>query len=254
MEFVQALARFSRVLWFDMRGVGMSSPVVGDVPIESWMDDLVAVMDAEGSRRATLFAQGHAAQMAVMAAATHPERVTSLVLAERIRPVRPRRRLPSRDATARPGRSTRITWRRTGGTARWRTPSVRRSPTGPVIVDWWGRVERYGATPVRARARLESVLELDVRDVLPLVEVPTLVDPQPRQRLRARRSRPLPRRAHPRRAARRARQRRPLANARAGSRSATIEEFVTGSRRRRRTSIACSRRCSSSTSSARPSG
>jgi len=44
--FVQALARFSRVLWFDMRGIGMSSPVVGDPPIEWWMDDLVAVMDA----------------------------------------------------------------------------------------------------------------------------------------------------------------------------------------------------------------
>ena len=45
----------------------------------------------------------------------------------------------------------------------------------PGIVDWWGRVERLAATPVRARSRLTSVLELDVRHVLPLVEVPTLV-------------------------------------------------------------------------------
>ena len=79
-DFVRALARFSRVLFFDMRGVGMSSSVAGGVPIESWMDDLVAVMDAAGSERATLVAQGQASQMAVMAAATHPERVTSLVL------------------------------------------------------------------------------------------------------------------------------------------------------------------------------
>jgi class 3 adenylate cyclase len=45
----------------------------------------------------------------------------------------------------------------------------------PGIVEWWGRVERFATTPVRARSRLESVLELDVRHVLPLVEVPTLV-------------------------------------------------------------------------------
>ena len=80
-EFLQELGRFSRVLWFDIRGVGMSSSVAGGViPIESWMDDLLAVMDAAESDKATLLAQGQAAQMAVMAAATHPDRVTSLVL------------------------------------------------------------------------------------------------------------------------------------------------------------------------------
>jgi class 3 adenylate cyclase len=43
------------------------------------------------------------------------------------------------------------------------------------IVEWWGRVERYGTTPVRARSRLDTILELDVRHVLPVVDVPTLV-------------------------------------------------------------------------------
>src|SRR5215475_1622493 len=70
-EFIRALARFSRLVWFDMRGIGMSAPVVGDPPIELWMDDLAAVMSAVGSERATLIAQGHAAQLAVMAAASH---------------------------------------------------------------------------------------------------------------------------------------------------------------------------------------
>ena len=45
----------------------------------------------------------------------------------------------------------------------------------PGVVDWWARVERYGATPGFARARAQSVLEIDVRDLLPLVDVPTLV-------------------------------------------------------------------------------
>jgi class 3 adenylate cyclase len=45
----------------------------------------------------------------------------------------------------------------------------------PGVEEWWGRVERYGATPGHARARLAAILELDVRDVLPVVDVPTLV-------------------------------------------------------------------------------
>jgi class 3 adenylate cyclase len=173
-EFLQSLARFARVLWFDMRGIGMSSPVVGDVPIESWMDDLVAVMDAEGSSEATLVAQGHATQMAVMAAASHPERVSSLVLVNGFARY-------GRADDYPPGMPLHIqeiykahietNWGK-GTMAYILGPSI---ADRPGIVEWWGRVERYGATPVRARSRLDSILELDVRHVLPVVEVPTLV-------------------------------------------------------------------------------
>jgi pimeloyl-ACP methyl ester carboxylesterase len=80
-ELVSSLARFARVLWFNMRGVGLSDRVL-DAPVaaEDWLDDVAAVMDAEGSERAALVAHGHAAQMALMAAATHPDRIESLVL------------------------------------------------------------------------------------------------------------------------------------------------------------------------------
>jgi class 3 adenylate cyclase len=173
-SFVLSLARFARVLWFDMRGIGMSSPVVGDPPIEWWMDDLVAVMDAEGSETATLVAHGHAAQMAVMAAASHPERVSSLVLLNGFA-----RYARADDYPAgMPPHVQEIykahveaNWGN-GTMAYVLGPSI---ADRPGIVDWWGRVERLAATPVRARSRLDSVLELDVRHVLPLVEVPTLV-------------------------------------------------------------------------------
>ena len=80
-EFLVSLARFARVVWFDMRGVGMSDPVPGGAAApEDWVDDVTAVMDAVGFERATLIAQGHAVQLALMAAATHPERIESLVL------------------------------------------------------------------------------------------------------------------------------------------------------------------------------
>ncbi len=75
-EFLTSLGRFARVLWFDMRGIGMSDPVpAGAAAPEDWVDDVTVVMDAAGFERATLVAQGHAAQMALMAAATHRERI-----------------------------------------------------------------------------------------------------------------------------------------------------------------------------------
>ena len=77
---VGSLARYSRVLWFDMRGIGLSDALVSPAAPEDWMDDVAAVMDAAGSERASLVAHGHAAQMALMSAATHPDRIESLVL------------------------------------------------------------------------------------------------------------------------------------------------------------------------------
>ena len=80
-EFIEGLARFARVLLFDMRGVGMSGGVSSaSAALESWMDDVVAVMEAAASQRATFVAQGQAALMAMMTAAAYPDRVASLVL------------------------------------------------------------------------------------------------------------------------------------------------------------------------------
>jgi pimeloyl-ACP methyl ester carboxylesterase len=80
-EIVNYLNRFARVLWFDMRGIGLSDRVAHEaVAAEDWVEDVFAVMDAAQSDRATLIAHGHAVQMALMSAATHPDRVDSLVL------------------------------------------------------------------------------------------------------------------------------------------------------------------------------
>jgi class 3 adenylate cyclase len=173
-DFVRALSRIARVLFFDMRGVGMSTSVGHGVPIESWMDDLVAVMDAVGSERATLLAHGQAVQMAVMAAATHPERVTSLVLINGFA------RFARTDdyAAGMPARVRQVylsniesLWG-TGALASFLGPSVWQRPG---VVEWWGRLERYASSPRLARVRAEAMMDVDVRELLPLVDVPTLV-------------------------------------------------------------------------------
>jgi class 3 adenylate cyclase len=158
-----------------MRGIGMSRSTAGGVlPVESWVEDLAAVMDTVGSSEAAVVAQGQATQMAIVAAATHPERVSSLVLVNGFA-----RFARADDYPAGMPPSMQELFREqieehwgTGAFARVLGPSV---VDRPGIVEWWGRVERYGATPGLARARLDAILELDVREVLPLVDVPTLV-------------------------------------------------------------------------------
>ena len=174
-EFVGGLARFARVLIFDMRGVGMSGGVASaSAALESWMDDVVAVMDAAGSRRATLMAHGHATQMAMMTAAANPDRVASLVLvngwARFARADDYPFGLPA-EAHEAILRVLEEQWG-TGDDLAIVAPSV---ADRPGVREWWGRVERYSAPPSVARARMQAVLDLDVRDFLPLIRAPTLV-------------------------------------------------------------------------------
>jgi pimeloyl-ACP methyl ester carboxylesterase len=73
------LASFARLIFFDRRGMGMSDRVV-DESFETRMDDVRAVMDAAGSTRAALFGILDGGAMSALFAATHPERVSALVL------------------------------------------------------------------------------------------------------------------------------------------------------------------------------
>ncbi len=174
-EFLVSLGRLGRVLWFDMRGVGMSDPVPGGAAApEDWVADVAAVMDAAGSEQATLLAQGHAVQLALMAATTHPERVSSLVLYNGFARLA---RADDYPAGMPPAAHEAVleliaTQWGTGALAYALAPSVAERPG---VVEWWGRVERFAGTPRTALAKARAIYELDLRDVLPLVSVPTLV-------------------------------------------------------------------------------
>ena len=172
-ELVLSLARFSRVIWFDMRGVGLSDRVLESAP-EDWIDDVAAVMDAAGSQRAALVAHGHASQMALMAAATHPDRIESLVLmngfARFSRADDYPAGIPAEAGELLLGQVA-DTWGR-GTMAGFLGPSV---AANPGMTDWYSRLERFTASPGTAQAKMRTILELDVREVLPLVTAPTLV-------------------------------------------------------------------------------
>ena len=78
--FLERLASFSRLILLDRRGTGLSDPVEQLPTLEERMDDLVAVMDAAGSRRAFLMGISESGPMCILFAATYPERAAGLVL------------------------------------------------------------------------------------------------------------------------------------------------------------------------------
>jgi pimeloyl-ACP methyl ester carboxylesterase len=79
-QFLERLASFSRLIMFDKRGTGLSDRSVGTPSLGERMDDIRAVMDAVGSRRAVLMGVSEGAPMGILFAATYPQRVSALIL------------------------------------------------------------------------------------------------------------------------------------------------------------------------------
>ncbi|HEU0336289.1 MAG TPA: adenylate/guanylate cyclase domain-containing protein, partial [Gaiellaceae bacterium] len=171
-RFLDRLGSFSRLIRFDKRGTGLSDRPGGTPDLEARMDDVRAVMDAAGSERAVVLGYSEGGPMAILFAATYPERVESLVLygayATRVR----------RDdypwaATAEERRSYADRIEREWG---WEADLQRMCPTADVeLARWWGERARAAASPGAARALVEMNSQIDVRELLPALRVPTLV-------------------------------------------------------------------------------
>src|SRR6516225_6273760 len=78
--FMRRLSAYARVVTFDKRGQGLSDRISGAPPLEQRMDDVRAVMDAVGSRRAVVMGFSEGSCMSILFAATYPERVSHLIL------------------------------------------------------------------------------------------------------------------------------------------------------------------------------
>ncbi len=174
-DFVSRLMSFSRVIIFDRRGTGASDAVSGSaIPTwENWTEDIEAVLDAAGSQQAAIFASLDAGPIAILFAALHPERVRALVLANTSA-----RYLVAADyPIGKPPELARAVVEFTGRT--WGSPELARMVAPGLdaeFVDFLARQFRAAATPRSAAAQYRYLLEsLDVRQALPLIQVPTLV-------------------------------------------------------------------------------
>jgi pimeloyl-ACP methyl ester carboxylesterase len=171
-SFLQRLASFSRLIMFDKRGTGLSDPVVGAPTLEERIDDILAVMDALGSERASLLGFSEGTALCAVFAASHPERVTSLVLYDGFAAGALAEGVPAEfTALAHNIRATFDHWG-DGETMKWIAPSL---GDNPVQRRFWGMFERASAGPGMVRALWEWNMRVDVRPVLPSIQVPTLV-------------------------------------------------------------------------------
>jgi class 3 adenylate cyclase len=178
VNHVERLASFARVLLFDKRGMGLSDRLRSVPTLEARMDDVRAVMDAAGMERAALFAAHEGTRLAILFAATYPERTAALVLFD---PSPKGRRSPDYP-WARSDEEWRD-WLREVGEG-WGTPEFfarQLREYTPTRADdeefraWYVRHMRQSASPGAAVAFQRMVMDGDVTDVLPAIRVPTLV-------------------------------------------------------------------------------
>jgi pimeloyl-ACP methyl ester carboxylesterase len=170
----ERLASFARVIVFDKRGTGVSDPIPGVATLEERMDDLRAVMDAAGSERAALFGFSEGGPMAILFAATYPERVESLALYGSMARTTEAPDYPYAPPAEAFAESTALIFEYWGQGINVEifTPSVQDEPGARQA---WAVFETFGATPDQIAKVYQMFLEVDVRDILPAVAVPVLV-------------------------------------------------------------------------------
>ncbi len=166
--FLRRLATFARVIAFDKRGQGLSDRITGAPSLEQRMDDLRAVMEAVGSRRAAIIGFSEGCAMSALFAATYPELVSHIVLCGGFPSAADRGSQASLEEriariVANWGRGAMI------GTA-WAAQA-----TNPEAVIQFGKLERLSASPGAVKAIMLLNTQIDVRPILSSVRVPTLV-------------------------------------------------------------------------------
>jgi class 3 adenylate cyclase/pimeloyl-ACP methyl ester carboxylesterase len=174
-RFLVRLMELGRLLLFDKRGTGMSDRVSSDTTLETRMDDIRAVMDAAGSERALVCALGEGGPLAMLFAATYPERTDGLVLI---------------NSSPRLVRSAEFPWLPPRGeqeqniekmVRKWGSPAQREflAMGNPDMTEdervAFARALRLSVSPGAVRDYMRMNLDVDVRGVLGSIRVPTLV-------------------------------------------------------------------------------
>lgn len=175
-RFLERLASFARLILFDKRGTGLSDKVgEANLPtLEERMDDLRAVLDAVGSERAAVFGISEGGNMSVLFAATYPQRTIALVtfgcFAKRIwspdypwAPTPEQRQKSAAAIVEHWGAAVDI---------ENLAPSMAKDER---FKRWWAMFLRRSASPRDAAALLRMNTEIDIRNVLPSIHVPSLI-------------------------------------------------------------------------------
>ena len=144
---------------------------MGEQTLEERIGDVEAVMDAAASTRATIFGWSEGGAMSLMFTASHPDRTSSMVLCGSFASIR-----------SEPWNLAQTDWKQflsqierrwgEGILVPFNAPSRRGDAA---FVNWFARLERATASPGAILALLRANYEIDVRPVLPSIQVPTLI-------------------------------------------------------------------------------
>jgi pimeloyl-ACP methyl ester carboxylesterase/class 3 adenylate cyclase len=171
-RYLYRLAAFSRLILFDMRGVGLSDRGPERPTLELQVDDVGAVMDAAQSTTAVIFGGARGATRTMLFAASFPQRTQALVLyAPAARTLRSDDWPFGRTEEEQELFYERFT--KEMGTAK--NLDLQGPSHDERFKRWWARFERLGASPGAWRELAEILAHVDVRQVLPNIQVPTLV-------------------------------------------------------------------------------
>ena len=173
-NFFAKLSSFARVIPFDKRGTGLSDRGIGLAPLEAYGSDVKAVMDAAGLDTAAVLGISEGASIALLFAATYPQRTSALIVFGGYARIAqgpdypigfpPESFQASADYVA-------DRWGTGVGLRGW-APSIGDDPD---MREQWARFQRMAASPADARAILSSYSSIDVRDALGSITAPTLV-------------------------------------------------------------------------------
>jgi pimeloyl-ACP methyl ester carboxylesterase/class 3 adenylate cyclase len=173
-DFCERLARFASVVLLDRRGTGLSDPVLAPPTLEERMDDVRAVMDGAGWSSAAIWGISEGGPMAILFAATYPERTNALMLYGTFARLTRAHDYPfGVPPTVLSGwlGAVEAVW---GKGEMSKTLAPNRADDARFI-RLMAKLERMAMSPGTAKKLFRMLFETDVRDVLPTVRVPTLV-------------------------------------------------------------------------------
>lgn len=179
-RFLNRLASFSRLIVFDRRGTGLSDRAVDLGSVEDQIGDVSAVMDAASIANAAMFGGFEGGVLAVLFAATHPERTRALItFSTRARYLAAKDYPWGTPVDVHEQRAQRLEqdWRAWGeeaaqDVARRLAPSL---AADAEFIRWFDRLFRFSGSPGTAAALLRMWAKMDIRSILPAIRVPTLV-------------------------------------------------------------------------------
>lgn len=173
-RFLAGFAGGHRLILFDKRGIGLSERVGYAPTLENTADDILAVLDAAGSRRAILFGISEGGPAALWFAHAHPERVERLVVWGSMA-----KGTWCPDYPWAYSREQYDTWLDVMVNS-WGGPAGIEFFAPQYAADlriraWWSRLVRSATTPSGMRDVLQSLRDIDVRAILPEIRVPTVI-------------------------------------------------------------------------------